>query len=152
MWNPPFRIDYSELGLEPEREIPLLKGRPFMEKRIRYGSTFAVLATAALAFSLLQSLIIPAIPLLERTLHTSTSGATWLLTGYLLSAAIATPILGRIGDMVGKEKMIVIVLVALVGRDPDQRVGDHVSRDARRPDRAGSGRGGLSPGLRHHPR
>jgi MFS family permease len=84
-----------------------------MEKRIHHGATFAVLATAALAFSLLQSLIIPAIPLLEHTLHTTTTGATWLLTGYLLSAAIATPILGRMGDMVGKEKMIVIVLVTL---------------------------------------
>jgi MFS family permease len=84
-----------------------------MEKRIHYGATFAVLATAALAFSLLQSLIIPAIPLLEHTLHTTANGATWLLTGYLLSAAIATPILGRFGDMIGKEKMIVIVLLAL---------------------------------------
>src|SRR5665213_2326123 len=84
-----------------------------MEKRIHYGATFAVLSTAALAFSLLQSLIIPAIPLLEHTLHTTTTGATWLLTGYLLSAAIATPILGRMGDMVGKEKMIVIVLITL---------------------------------------
>ena len=84
-----------------------------MEKRIHYAATFAVLATAALAFSLLQSLILPAIPLLEHTLDTTTTGATWLLTGYLLSAAIATPILGRIGDMVGKEKMIVIVLVTL---------------------------------------
>ena len=61
----------------------------------------------------MQSLIIPAIPQLEHTLHTSTSAATWLLTGYLLSAAIATPILGRVGDMVGKEKMIVAVLIAL---------------------------------------
>jgi MFS family permease len=84
-----------------------------VEKRIHYGATFAVLTTAALAFSLLQSLIIPAVPLLERTLHTTTTGATWLLTGYLLSAAIATPILGRIGDMVGKEKMIVIVLITM---------------------------------------
>jgi MFS family permease len=90
-----------------------LRETEFMEKRIHPRTTFAVLATAALAFSLLQSLIIPALPLLEHTLHTSTSGATWLLTGYLLSAAIATPILGRVGDMVGKEKMIVIVLVAL---------------------------------------
>jgi MFS family permease len=75
--------------------------------------TFVVLATAALAFSLLQSLIIPAIPQLEHTLHTSESGASWLLTAYLLSAAIATPILGRVGDMAGKEKVIVAVLVAL---------------------------------------
>ena len=78
-----------------------------------YAVTFVVLGTAALAFSLLQSLIIPAIPQLEQTLHTSESGASWLLTAYLLSAAIATPILGRVGDMVGKERVIVAVLVAL---------------------------------------
>ncbi len=83
------------------------------EKRTNTAVTFAVLATAALAFSMLQSLIIPALPQLQKTLHTSTDAATWLLTGYLLSAAVATPILGRIGDMAGKEKMIVVVLIAL---------------------------------------
>ena len=82
-------------------------------RHTNYRVTFVVLATAALAFSLLQSLIIPAIPQLEHTLHTSESGASWLLTAYLLSAAIATPILGRVGDMVGKEKIIVAVLIAL---------------------------------------
>lgn len=81
--------------------------------RTRTGVTFVVLATAALAFSLLQSLIIPAIPQLEHTLHTSEDSASWLLTAYLLSAAIATPILGRLGDATGKAKMMVIVLVAL---------------------------------------
>ncbi|HTU37903.1 MAG TPA: MFS transporter [Acidimicrobiales bacterium] len=81
--------------------------------RTHTGVTFVVLATAALAFSLLQSLIIPAIPQLEHTLHTSEDGASWLLTAYLLSAAIATPILGRIGDATGKARMMVIVLVAL---------------------------------------
>jgi EmrB/QacA subfamily drug resistance transporter len=85
-----------------------------MAKRTsNYAVTFAVLGTAALAFALLQSLIIPAIPQLEQTLHTSESGASWLLTAYLLSAAIATPILGRVGDMLGKEKIIVAVLIAL---------------------------------------
>ncbi len=83
------------------------------ETRTHYGVTFAVLATAALAFSLLQSLIIPAIPQLEQTLHTTESGASWLLTAYLLSAAIATPVLGRLGDTLGKEKVIVAVLIAL---------------------------------------
>jgi EmrB/QacA subfamily drug resistance transporter len=81
--------------------------------RSNYALTFAVLATAAVAFSLLQSLVIPAIPQLEATLHTSESGASWLLTAYLLSAAIFTPILGRVGDMLGKERIIVAVLVAL---------------------------------------
>jgi len=81
--------------------------------RTNYAATFAVLATAALAFSLLQSLILPAIPQLEHTLHVSESAASWLLIAYLLSAAIATPILGRVGDMMGKEKVIVAVLIAL---------------------------------------
>ncbi len=84
-----------------------------VRKHSNYAVTFAVLATAALAFSLLQSLIIPAIPQLERTLHTTESAASWLLTAYLLSAAIATPILGRVGDMVGKERIMIAVLVAL---------------------------------------
>ncbi len=82
-------------------------------RQTNYALIFAVLGTAALAFSLLQSLIIPAIPQLEQTLHTSESGASWLLTAYLLSAAIATPLLGRVGDMYGKEKVIVAVLIAL---------------------------------------
>lgn len=82
-------------------------------KRSNYIVTFAVLATAAVAFSLLQSLIIPAIPQLESTLHTSESAASWLLTAYLLSAAVATPVLGRVGDMIGKERVIVGVLIAL---------------------------------------
>lgn len=79
-------------------------------QRTHHALTFAVLAAAALAYSLLQSLIIPAIPELEQALHTSESAASWLLTAYLLSAAVATPILGRVGDAVGKEKMIVVVM------------------------------------------
>lgn len=92
---------------------PMATGVAAPGKRIHHGATFAVLAIAALAFSLLQSMIIPAIPELEHVLHSSATGATWLLTAYLLSAAIATPILGRVGDMVGKEKMLVVVLITL---------------------------------------
>jgi EmrB/QacA subfamily drug resistance transporter len=82
-------------------------------KRIHYRSTLAVLALSALAFSLLQSLVLPALPSFERALHTSPTGASWLLSAYLVSAAIATPTLGRVGDMIGKEKMLVIVLIGL---------------------------------------
>jgi EmrB/QacA subfamily drug resistance transporter len=86
---------------------------PAPQKRLDYRATFAVLAVAACAFSLLQSLVLPALPSLEHSLHASATGATWLLTAYLLSAAIATPIFGRVGDMIGKSKMLVIVLVSL---------------------------------------
>jgi EmrB/QacA subfamily drug resistance transporter len=82
-------------------------------KRIHHTATFAVLALAATAFSLSQSLVLPALPQLERSLHTTSTGVSWLLTANLLSAAIATPILGRFGDMTGKEKMLVVVLTSL---------------------------------------
>jgi EmrB/QacA subfamily drug resistance transporter len=70
---------------------------------------------AAMAYSLLQSMVIPALPALEHTLHSSADAVAWLLTGYLLSAAIATPILGRVGDMLGKEKVLFVVLLVLSG-------------------------------------
>jgi EmrB/QacA subfamily drug resistance transporter len=83
------------------------------EKRIHYQMTFVVLSVSAMAYSLLQSMVIPALPALEHTLHSSADAVAWLLTGYLLSAAIATPILGRVGDMLGKEKVLFVVLLVL---------------------------------------
>jgi MFS family permease len=83
------------------------------EKRVHYQVSFAVLSLAAMSYSMLQSLVIPALPSLEHSLHASADAVAWLLTGYLLSASIATPILGRVGDMLGKEKVLVVVLLVL---------------------------------------
>nr|WP_133997253.1 MFS transporter [Streptomyces sp. 846.5] len=76
--------------------------------------TFAVLATGAGVFSMLQSLIAPALPTVQHAMHTSQSTATWVMTAYLLSASVFTPILGRVGDLVGKKRTLVAVLAALV--------------------------------------
>src|SRR6201995_6002493 len=62
---------------------------------------------------MLSSLVIPALPTLERELHTTETGVTWLLTGYLLAASVGTAIIGRLGDMYGKEKMLIWTLVVL---------------------------------------
>ena len=75
--------------------------------------TLAVLALSALAFSLLQSLVAPALPAIQHDLHASESGVTWILTAYLLSASVSTPLVGRLGDIHGKERVLVWVLVAL---------------------------------------
>jgi EmrB/QacA subfamily drug resistance transporter len=81
--------------------------------RTHYRATFAVLATAAGAYGLLQSLVIPVLPTIQHGLHTSQNTVTWVLTAYLLSASIFTPIMGRLGDMWGKERMLVLCLAAL---------------------------------------
>lgn len=53
------------------------------------------------------------LPTIQANLHTSQSTVTWVLTAYLLAASVATPILGRLGDMMGKRKVLVAVLVLL---------------------------------------
>src|SRR6478609_6375717 len=73
----------------------------------------AVLSLGAIAYSLLQSLVVPALPQIQESLGTSESAVGWVLTAFLLSASVTTPIVGRLGDMYGKEKLLMIVLVLL---------------------------------------
>src|SRR3954451_20428201 len=72
--------------------------------------TIAALAVATLAFSLQQTMILPALPAFQERYNVAPSTSTWLLTAFLISSAIATPILGRLGDMYGKERMLLIAL------------------------------------------
>src|SRR5215212_11437179 len=82
-------------------------------ERQHFGLTLAVLAVSALAYALLQTMVAPALPDIQRELHASTTAVTWVLTIYLLSASVFTPILGRLGDMFGKERVLVLVLLVL---------------------------------------
>ncbi|WP_345893748.1 MFS transporter [Nocardioides sp. TF02-7] len=84
-----------------------------MLSRSRNAVTFAVLAVSICSFTLLQSLIVPVLSTIEREYETDQATVTWVLTGYLLSASIATPLLGRVGDVVGKTRMLAVTLVAL---------------------------------------
>jgi EmrB/QacA subfamily drug resistance transporter len=81
--------------------------------RQHYGLTFGVLAISGATYALLQSLVAPALPEIQRDLHTTPTAVAWVLTAFLLSASIFTPILGRLGDMFGKERMLVAALVTL---------------------------------------
>jgi EmrB/QacA subfamily drug resistance transporter len=78
--------------------------------RQHHNVTLAVLAVAALSYALLQTMVAPALPAIQRELDTTTTAVTWVLTVYLLTASIATPVLGRLGDIFGKERMLVVVL------------------------------------------
>lgn len=82
-------------------------------RRSHYRLTYAVLAVAVLAFAMLQSLVAPALTEIGAELGTDQSTVTWVLTAYLLSASIFTPIIGRVGDKIGKERMLFAALAAL---------------------------------------
>jgi EmrB/QacA subfamily drug resistance transporter len=82
-------------------------------RRPHYQVTFGILAIGIGAYALLQSLVIPVLTTVARELHTSQDAVTWVLTAYLLSASIMTPILGRVGDIYGKKWVFVGTLAAL---------------------------------------
>ncbi|MCV7171148.1 MFS transporter [Mycobacterium manitobense] len=77
------------------------------------GIIVAVLAAAGISVSLMQTLVIPLIPELPTLLNTSASNASWAITATLLTAAVATPVFGRLGDMHGPKPILIICTVLL---------------------------------------
>jgi MFS family permease len=65
------------------------------------------------AYGVLAVIVVPALPLFEQVLHAGETGATWLLTAFFLSAAAATALLGRLGDMFGKRRILLATLGVL---------------------------------------
>src|SRR5947207_11251748 len=76
-------------------------------------TVLAVLSLGGISYALLQSLVVPALRQIQQSLHTSEGAVGWVLTAFLLSASVATPIIGRLGDVYGKERLLMIVLVLL---------------------------------------
>src|SRR6201986_1916033 len=112
MSQTPARFSQPRAGEAGEVLVAALRMTVEVERQ-HYNVTFALLAAAAVSYALLQSLVAPALPDIQQALHTSESSVTWVLTAYLLSASIATPLIGRLGDIHGKERLLVILLVAL---------------------------------------
>jgi EmrB/QacA subfamily drug resistance transporter len=84
--------------------------------RRRPNATLIViyLALGGLSFAVLQSLVAPALTTIGTDLKTTETGVSWILTAYLLSASVLTPIFGRLGDMVGKRRVLIAVLAILL--------------------------------------
>ncbi|NEA51818.1 MFS transporter, partial [Streptomyces sp. SID10815] len=78
------------------------------------GATVPVLAFAGIVVAVMQTLLVPVIKDLPQLLDTSSSNATWVLTSTLLSGAVATPIMGRLGDLYGKRRMLIASLTVMV--------------------------------------
>jgi MFS family permease len=81
----------------------------------RHALILAVLAIAGTTFALFQAIVVPALPNISHALGASSSEAAWILTANLLSTAVLTPILGRAGDIAGKDRVLGAVMVALAG-------------------------------------
>lgn len=79
----------------------------------RTGIVLLILILGSLTYSLLQSMLSPALPVITREVGTTTDTASWLLTAYLLVASVTTPVVSRLGDIHGKKQMFVVAIGAL---------------------------------------
>ncbi|WP_369037650.1 MFS transporter [Streptomyces adonidis] len=80
----------------------------------RPNAVVAVLAFGGIVVALMQTLVIPIVPELPKLLDAPSSDTAWAVTATLLAAAVATPMMGRLGDMYGKRRMLLVSLVLLV--------------------------------------
>ncbi len=77
------------------------------------GMLVAAMAAAGVSVSLMQTLIIPVLPELPVLFDTAPSNASWAITATLLTAAVATPVFGRLGDMYGPKPILICCAVFL---------------------------------------
>ncbi|MFB7512194.1 MFS transporter [Streptomyces sp. NPDC056144] len=80
----------------------------------RTGGVVGVLALAGIVAALMQTLVVPLIGDLPKLLGTTPSNASWVITATLLAAAVATPVAGRLGDTLGKRRVLLASVVPLV--------------------------------------
>ncbi|MFI0467184.1 MFS transporter [Saccharopolyspora sp. 5N102] len=90
---------------------PAAPARPSRERGAR--TSLVLLSVASVSYALVQSVVNPGLEALRGHVHTSQVGVGWVLTGFLLASAIMTPVLGRLGDQVGKRRALVAVLALL---------------------------------------
>ncbi|MFH8798572.1 MFS transporter [Streptomyces sp. NPDC017936] len=80
----------------------------------RAGGVVATLALAGITAAIMQTLVTPLIAELPQILNTSSSNAAWVITVTLLAGAVCVPVVGRLGDLVGKRRMLLVCAVPLV--------------------------------------
>ncbi|MGO1548167.1 MFS transporter, partial [Microbacterium gubbeenense] len=88
--------------------------RSGLTRRMPGWAIVAALAFAGLSSAFMFTLVVPLQADLPILLDASREDTTWVVTITLLVAAIATPISGRLGDMYGKRRVILALLVALM--------------------------------------
>ncbi|BDU00095.1 MFS transporter [Nocardia sputorum] len=93
----------SVVGINPQQEVSGSGAR-----------IVAVLAACGILMSLQQTMILPLLPALPALLHTTAGTASWLVTATLLSGAVVTPLIGRLADMYGKKRLILVTLAVVV--------------------------------------
>lgn len=84
------------------------------EPTTRSGRVIATLAMAGTVAAIMQTLVTPLIAKMPELLNTTSSNAAWVVTVTLLVAGVCVPISGRLGDLLGKRRMLLACTIPLV--------------------------------------
>lgn len=74
----------------------------------------ATLAFAGITAATTQTLVTPLLPDLPKIFDTTAANAAWVITATLVVGAVCVPVFGRLGDLVGKRRMLLVCAVPLV--------------------------------------
>lgn len=73
--------------------------------------TLAILSSIGLIAMHAETMLLPAIPDIITDFHINYSTSSWILTAYLISGAVMTPIAGKLSDIYGKKKILLIIMI-----------------------------------------
>jgi MFS family permease len=73
-------------------------------------TTLVILSCLGLITMYGETMVLPAIPDFIRDFNISYSTSSWILSSYLIAGAVMTPIAGRLSDIYGKKKILLIVM------------------------------------------
>jgi MFS family permease len=99
----------------PSDSILSAAERKRLSRRPSDRAITTTLALTGLIAAFMQTLVTPIIPQLPTLLDSTVADSTWVLTSTLLAAAISTPISGRLGDMYGKRRLVLVLLMIMAG-------------------------------------
>ncbi len=84
------------------------------EREVRFAVVLGILVSGGCVYTGAQSILLATITQLARGVGSTPASTTWVLTGFILSGGVATPIVGRLGDMFGKRRALIAMLATVV--------------------------------------
>ena len=76
--------------------------------------TLAILGSTILITMYGETMLLPAIGDIINEFDISYSTSSWILTAYLISGAVMTPIAGKLSDIYGRKKMVLIIFIIYI--------------------------------------
>jgi MFS family permease len=76
--------------------------------------SLAILGSALLIAMYGETMLLPAIPDIIEEFDISYNTSSWILSAYLIAGAVATPLGGKLSDIYGRKKMVMIILIIYI--------------------------------------